>query len=304
MPGLAACRHALRIRGPQAPRVQRDPLRREIRMQPQAEGHRRVAQVDDGQGHAQAARVEPVALHAFERPGPAQHAGRLLQHQIDAVFGVVAHPPGLIEARAMDRMRPAGQRRQHVPGAVESEYTVPDAVGIGRKRIGPRARPLRRRPFGGGQRHDPIVPARGKARQAAAAIRRELGLVRAAGDGDAHAGVQRREYGEILHFCTAPAAITGPRAAIVPPASSGCKPPGRIVPRAVPDCAAAPKKTPAPDGGALSRSPARYNHGHEFSNATLRRRRPFGPHSHDAAIPPPEGGGRSFAAVLPHGRLL
>ncbi|KAG1168233.1 hypothetical protein G6F35_017500 [Rhizopus arrhizus] len=76
----AARRYAVLIGRPHSPCIQGDPLGGEVRMDAQSERHGRIALVGDAQGQAQPARVQPVALHAFERPGPSQHAGRLAQH--------------------------------------------------------------------------------------------------------------------------------------------------------------------------------------------------------------------------------
>lgn len=47
-------------------------------------------------------------------------------------------------------------------------------------------------------------------------------------------------------------------------------------------------------------SPPRYNHGHEFCTAKHRRRRPRGPHPHDARVPP---AGRKLPDIKTYAKL-
>lgn len=80
----------------------------------------------------------------------------------------MAHLPGLIQAGAVNRLRPSGQRCQHVARAFEREHAIAHPVRVRRQRIRAGARPLRGRPIRLGQRHDPVVRLGRQARQASA----------------------------------------------------------------------------------------------------------------------------------------
>ena len=190
MRDLAARGQAALIGRPQPARMQRHAPRREVRMDAEAEGHGRIAAIAHDQCQAQAAGIQPIALHAFERPGPTHRPGRRVQHQVDRVGLQRPHLPRQVQAAAVDGLGPPRQRAQPMARAVEGEDAVADAVGIRRQRIRAGARPFGRRPVRLGQRHDPVQPVRGQAGQASARCGREFGRVAGAGDAHALAGIQ------------------------------------------------------------------------------------------------------------------